>query len=374
MTASTKSMLRPRTGSAPIRVSQPAARQLSWFWSLQIGAFIVSAIIGFAVTASVTQSVGTALIFGILSPGFGIALTFPLRWHFDRVLRRTASFPAIGLHIVLASLAAAVCLTAIMGGFHALGLPYNYVIDGGPFLRFGGATLFRSVYFGLWSTLYFWCSYQSQARARREAMEQAERMAREAEILMLRAQVAPHFLFNALNAILAELDTNPAGAAAIVHNLSDYFRYSLRNRTTPFVPFGEEYDAIVAFLAVEQSRYPDSLRLDCRIDPAARDIRVPGIILHPLVENALQYGDRTDTVPLRLRLRVGRTPDGGAVIEVANSGVWLDRSDQRPEGDIGGNGLTTLRRRLALLYPGQDCLEIQTGGGEVSIRLSLPPR
>ena len=45
-----------------------------------------------------------------------------------------------------------------------------------------------------------------------------------------------------------------------------------------------------------------------------------------------------------------------------------------PIGDIGGNGLTTLRRRLALLYPGQDCLDIQTGGGEVSIRLSLPPR
>jgi hypothetical protein len=372
MTALAKSVLRRRTAHAQIRASQPAARELSWFWSLQIGAFIVGAIIGFAVTALMTQSVVIGLIYGILSPSFGIALTVPLRWHFDRVLRRTVSVPAIGLHIVLGSLAAAACLTAIMDGFHALGLPYNYAIDARPLVRFGGATLFRSVYFGLWSTLYFWCSYRSQARVRREAVEQAERMAREAEILMLRAQVSPHFLFNALNTILAELDTNPAGAASIVHNLSDYFRYSLRNRTTPFVPLGEEYDAIVAFLAVEQSRYPDSLRLDCTIDPAARDIRVPGIIMHPLVENALQYGDRTDANPLRLRLRIGRTPDGGAAIEVANSGIWFDRSDPRLEGDIGGNGLTTLRRRLALLYPGQDCLDIQTGGGEVSIRLSLP--
>ncbi|MEI7710299.1 MAG: histidine kinase [Rhodospirillales bacterium] len=374
MTASTKSMAGLNTASAPTRVGRPAARDLSWFWSLQIGAFIVGAITGFAVTASVTHSVGAALIFAILSPSFGIALTFLLRWHYDRVLRRTVSVPAIGLHILLASLAAAMCLTAILDGFHVLGLPYNYVLDTSPLLRFGGATLFRSVYFDLWSTLYFWCSYQSQARVRREGMEQAERAAREAEILMLRAQVAPHFLFNALNTILAELDTNPAGAASIVHNLSDYFRYSLRNRTTPFVPLGEEYDAILAFLAVEQSRYPDSLRLDCRIDPAARDIRVPGIILHPLAENALQYGDRSDAKPLRLRLHVVRTPDGGAAIEVANSGTWFDRPDPRRDGDIGGNGLTTLRRRLALLYPGQDCLEIQTSGGEVSIRLSLPPR
>jgi len=96
------------------------------------------------------------------------------------------------------------------------------------------------------------------------------------------------------------------------------------------------------------------------------------VILHPLVENALKYGTRSDAVPLRLRLSVAAGEAGGAAIEIANSGDWLHRSQPRPVGDIGGSGLARLQRRLDLLYPGLSRRDIQAQGKKMIVRLPLP--
>ncbi len=238
-----------------------------------------------------------------------------------------------------------------------------------------GPYLFRVLLFLVWCVLYLGIKSLLRSQERKLALSRAETAARDAEILMLRAQVSPHFLFNAFNTIMAEFDgTNPK-LLPVVRGLSDYFRYSLANRDAVLVTMGEEYDAIMSYLTVEKARFEDSLIITSSIDPAVRSMSVPGVFLQPLLENALKYGHMTSPTPLRVRLEIRSTPEG-ALVEVANSGKWIEPVTERTENDPGGNGLSVLGRRLDLLYPGNHSLEIDPcpGKGEVSIRLRLPFR
>jgi signal transduction histidine kinase len=232
----------------------------------------------------------------------------------------------------------------------------------------------RSLIYCVWSFLYFWIKDQMDARERQFDLIRAETAARDAEILMLRAQVAPHFLFNAFNAILADLDRRPASLVPVVQGLSDYFRYSLTTRQETFVPLGGEYDAMINYLTVEKARFRDSLVIESHIDPSVRDFLVPGIFLQPLVENALKFGHQTSPTPLRLGLRITRTAGGGARIEVTNSGCWVNPPAARLPHEVGGCGLSNLRQRLSLLYRDQAHLEIPlfTAEGDVSAQLTFP--
>lgn len=245
--------------------------------------------------------------------------------------------------------------------------------SGNEEMRFG-IYCFRTLLFIVWSLLYFGLKDMKAARDKLIMLSRAESAARDAEVLMLRAQVSPHFLFNAFNTILADIgDSNPK-LVSVVMGLSDYFRYSLTNHDEVFVTIGQEYDAICSYLTVEKARFGDELEVDSYLDPSVRDIHVPGIFLQPLVENALKYGHMTSPSPLRLRLHLRPHAHGGLAVEVANSGEWVEHSDRvSANGESGGQGLTVLRRRLELLYPGKHTVEViqSPENHEVVIRIVL---
>jgi two-component system, LytTR family, sensor kinase len=156
----------------------------------------------------------------------------------------------------------------------------------------------------------------------------------------------------------------------MVQALADYLHYSLTHRNDDFVPMGEEYDALMGYLTLERARLDGKLSIDCQIDDEARKALVPGIILQPLVENAVKYGRETSPSPLQLRLHVLRSgPE--LQIEVSNSGHWIETDSNR---STGGVGLENLQRRLALLYPGQHRLEITREAEHVSVRICIPAK
>ena len=141
---------------------------------------------------------------------------------------------------------------------------------------------------------------------------------------------------------------------------------------TTLFPMGEEYDALMGYLALERARLDGKLNIDCQIDDEARKALVPGIILQPLVENAVKYGRETSPSPLQLRLHVLRSgPE--LQIEVSNSGHWIETDNNHSTG--GGVGLENLQRRLALLYPGQHRMEItREAEDSVSVRICIPAK
>jgi len=155
--------------------------------------------------------------------------------------------------------------------------------------------------------------------------------------------------------------------------LADYLRYSLAHRHTAMVPLGEEFDAVLNYLLVEKARFREDLQIDSHIDPTARSVPVPGVMLQPLIENAVKHGVKSSPIPLKLRIHVRSASNGGAIVEVANSGRWIEPPVSRDAGDASGFGLESLKRRLTLVYAATHRFEISAGQNQVLIRIQVPP-
>lgn len=199
--------------------------------------------------------------------------------------------------------------------------------------------------------------------------EQAAR----AELAALQARINPHFFFNTLNTIAALVDEDPPRAGEIVETLAGLFRYTFKAAESGPVPLSEELQFVQGYLSIEKARFGERLRIIHEIDPAALSVRVPGLVLQPLVENAVAHG----IAPVRkggtVRI-VARVADGALVVEVGDDGAGLAPGRRDPVRE--GHGLDNVRQRLATLYGASAALDLAPapGGGTVArIRVPIEP-
>jgi LytS/YehU family sensor histidine kinase len=220
--------------------------------------------------------------------------------------------------------------------------------------------------FSGWSFLYFGIKAELANRRNREHAHRAESALLRAELNLLRSQLDPHFLFNSLNGIAAEIPLHPDRALNMTRELADYLRFSLDHRNHATVPFRAELDAMAAYLRIEQARFGDQLAIS--IDPSGvgADRPIPAFTLQPLVENAVKHALRTSEPPWTISLKVTAEPEA-LVITVRNSG----KLQPAVEPDRPRIGLDLLRRRLALSYPGKHLLSLDQEGGFVRAVLTL---
>jgi len=324
------------------------------FWRFQILGWVIFGVATVPLKMSAFGSLWYAIGITLFREPVGFMITCGLRQIYRR-MQLGKDRPA--------QLAVCVLLLGLLGG----GLDALLMWLSHPLIRIDqtghdtlGVFCFRSMLFCCWSVLYFSIREQIAASEQLLNLARARAAAQDAELLMLRAQVAPHFLFNSLNTILAGLERQPLSLAPVVQGLADYFRFTLTNRHDLLIPLGDEFDAIVNYLKVEKARFRDTILIDTHIDPSVRSLAVPGVFLQPLVENALKYGHQTSTTPLRLKVSASVTEDGGAMVEVTNSGCWIEPPPVRDADDPGGNGLDILRRRLELLYRGEAKIKISS--------------
>jgi two-component system LytT family sensor kinase len=217
-----------------------------------------------------------------------------------------------------------------------------------------------------WSAMYASFVYRARAEAETQRALKAIALATEAQLAMLRYQVNPHFLFNALNSIRALIDENPTAAREMITQLADLLRYSLRTTQRADLSVGDEMAAIRNYLDIQRIRFDDALDAAVDADEPAARTALPGFLIHPLVENAVKYGLETSDRPLRVRVQARRTGDR-LDVEVANTGRWLDGGN----GTGTGTGLRNVRERLRHLYPDRHALDIAADGGWVRIRIAI---
>lgn len=210
---------------------------------------------------------------------------------------------------------------------------------------------------------------QAFARARNtERIAQAERQAAlEAQMQALQARTNPHFFFNSINTVASLIPENPKLAERTLERLAELFRYALDSSKTRVVPLSREVEVIRDYLAIQQARFGDRLRVDVHLDPTAAQLEVPPLLLQPLVENAIVHGTRDR--------------GGGAVkVDIRRDGsrVLIDITDDGPgPGASEHRGTQTsvreLRERLKLLYGDGGTFELlpSPSGGCVA-RLALP--
>ncbi|MGB3543497.1 sensor histidine kinase, partial [Rubrivirga sp.] len=129
-----------------------------------------------------------------------------------------------------------------------------------------------------------------RATRERRALDEARALAREQELRSLRAQLNPHFLFNALNAISAEVGQDPGEAREMIGRLSGLLRYSLASGRRDLVPLADEVAFVRDYLALESARMGDRLVATVEVDDRALEVEVPPMSVQTLVENAVRHG------------------------------------------------------------------------------------
>ncbi len=204
-------------------------------------------------------------------------------------------------------------------------------------------------------------------RDRELAASRLQTQLAQAELSALKMQLQPHFLFNTLNAIAALLKTKPDAAEGMILQLSEFLRVTLNNTGRPDVTLREELEFLERYLAIEKTRFQDRLSTRFRIRTEVLDVRVPNLLLQPLVENAIRHGIAKDR--RAGRLEVSATHDQGRLL----LRVTDDGPGAPPGRVIEGIGLTNTRERLRHLYGDAYSLEYGNApGGGFRVSLSLP--
>lgn len=212
-------------------------------------------------------------------------------------------------------------------------------------------------------------------------LQSRQRLAADAELDALRAQINPHFLFNTLNTIASRVRTDPEDARQLLVELADFFRYTIRQRGQ-FVDFSQEYAFVRTYATLEQARFGDRLHVEYDIDPAVLGLDVPVLTIQPLVENAIKHGasDKVGRTTVELRARVDR-PARMLEVTVCDDGVGMDEPTlaavRTGDGLDGARsiGLTNIRQRLALLFGPDHRFDVSsTAGKGTSVHLRLPVR
>jgi two-component system, LytTR family, sensor histidine kinase AlgZ len=212
---------------------------------------------------------------------------------------------------------------------------------------------------------YLVVAFEEARRA--EARElQLSLLAREAELRALKAQINPHFLFNALNSVSALTSTDPAGARQMCNLLAEFLRDSLRVATREQITLAEELALVEKYLAVEKVRFGPRLSFECDVEAAASLVALPPLLLQPLAENAVKHGIahllRGGSVGIGAGVR-----DGLLRISLSNP---CD-PDTRPSGGEGV-GLANVKARLDAFSRGRGQLVFDRRADTFRVDLLLP--
>jgi sensor histidine kinase YesM len=280
------------------------------------------------------------------------------------------SLPSISIH-VLVGLALGVVHLLLLGGvgftdtvWRATQTAFFIWTNLLSINRLGTELLLYGFLFGITGVI------QSQIRAQREAIQSLslQKQLSAAHLQALQMQLEPHFLFNTLNAIttLVELGRQKAAVEMLSH-LNSILKSTLARRTPEKVPLSQELELVGNYLAIEQVRFADRLRIEINVDPTAVDGLVPCFLLQPIVENAIRHGiAHCESEGL---VEASAIRDGDELhMRVRDTGPGLVYAQQGGHGI----GLSNTRERLDHFY--QDGYKMRahalsTGGFEVAITI-----
>ena len=240
--------------------------------------------------------------------------------------------------------------------------------------------VFNFVYYNLdrWVLFYWFIVLMSHAFNYYHSYRKGELKASQlrtqlvqSQLEALKMQVHPHFLFNTLHSISALLSRDTDGARKMITRLGDFLRLTLENSGSMEVTLQQEIEFLHGYLEIERIRFQDRLTTDIRVDPQVLDVRVPNLILQPIVENAMRHAIGNSRSG---RVEITAAPRNGVVrIEVKDNGPGLQVDRALEERRGRGLGLANTRARLAGLYGKAASFELTNSpSGGLVVTLEIP--
>ncbi len=216
----------------------------------------------------------------------------------------------------------------------------------------------------LMSLLWF---TQEEQQTMSERKADSERLAREAELFKLRQQLQPHFLFNSLNSISALTGTQPEKARHMIQQLSDFLRGTLRKDDQQWSTLEEEIEYLRLYLDIEKVRFGYRLQTEITYTEEALLLKLPALLLQPVVENAIKFGLYDTYGEVLIKLDALKENN---YLKIIVQNPFDPETSQPLKGT--GFGLSSIQRRLFLLFARQDLLKTQKDGEHFITTILIP--
>jgi sensor histidine kinase YesM len=231
---------------------------------------------------------------------------------------------------------------------------------------------FKFLAFVIWTIGFNTYNYNKRLRQKEVEQLYFENRAKDLELINLRSQLNPHFLFNALNSIhsLAMMKKDSASDAVLL--LSNLMRYTLNYEKRDVVPLSEEIEVVEKYLQLEKIRFGKKLNAELDISDATLDLKIPPIIVQTLVENAIKHGlkDSTEGVFIKINSHLAGE---FLTINIINSGRLKKEDPSVSEPKNSGIGVENTRRRLQMIYGERASFDLKNlNEKEVIATLKLP--
>lgn len=218
-------------------------------------------------------------------------------------------------------------------------------LDSFNYLFFFLSALFYLIPTLAFTGLYYAITHWLNLKEQKEKTLIATNLVSEAQLQMLRYQINPHFLFNALNTIRSMVEEDKDVARKMITELADFFRYSLSHSGTTDT-LENEINAIKNYLVIQKIRFEEKLIIEYDIDERLYNMKIPFFIILPLVENAIKFGLQTSKIPLSIKIyaRINHHLE----IRVCNSGRMVEN---KKNSDCTKTGIENTKKRLELYFP-----------------------
>ena len=279
-------------------------------------------------------------------------LTHPLRW--------------FGKHLVWLPVIAVTFIVSIYSLRHGV-----YALTDEIYEHHGWTATFiyESVKLVLFSALWLCIIFGLESfggwQKERERLLELQKHLAESQLAQLKAQLQPHFLFNALNTISALMQTDVDRADRLLAKLADLLRSSLKASARQTTSLRDELEILGLYADIMRERFAGRVTLDWQIAADAQDAAVPSLLLQPLLENAFKHGVELSSQPVAIRIAAQREGERLRV-SIHNTGSTLAAQPGL------GIGLRNCRERLGVLYGDQATLELSANADGVAAQLTLP--
>ena len=226
--------------------------------------------------------------------------------------------------------------------------------------------VFLFLMFLFWSILLVFNGQIEDQMKTKERQEKIHEMAKEAELYHLKQQLQPHFLFNSLNSINALVKSQPEKAREMVLNLAEFLRGTIKKDDQKWVGIVEEMEYLELFLEIEKIRFGHRLKVGIQVDDASKEMKIPQLLVQPLLENAIKHGlyGMTGEVDINV-VFVG----DGQYLKIIITNPF-DPESAPTKG--AGFGLEVVKRRLYLLFGRNDLLDTIQSENIFKVSLKIP--